>query len=1004
MVGLKEKPERPSRKTKSEKKGKEPPKIEQVIFGENGYTGIIRTVLPLGPRYFDGMGKYTWKGGAVTYDGPFVRSTIQGIGKFSWDNGNVLYEGSVQRGQRHGYGVLIAKGVDARAPAAKDEEQETRVDVRAPAAKDEEQETKYEGQWQLGLRHGQGKLSYPSGSFYEGEWESDRKHGAGTQNWAGPNGCVYTGQWTLGHMSGHGSMVWRRNDEPCEEYIGQFANSKARGEGKHTWLSLPPKFPASYSVKATHAPQQMNNKYEGQWDDGLRHGEGTFYYANGSSYKGQWSENKKHGHGVYTYDDGSIFDGEFHLDRMIFRTVDDDVSEPKSTGVTSKTTTRGPPETKKALNIGGEDNPVRQCIDIDDLHCFARDVEGVRDAYNMLLRYLGELRHMYARYRSIMKSKDDDPFTMSMAQLWLLCRDCDLVSPSCPLARVNRYFLGGPRHEINPVKMTFTSRESRLHDYISIDDEDEDIEDIKQRRPHTREDVVHDDDKNEDDDDNDNEEEDDAELGANDNDDDSSPQPRQQSGGAGTAPDDGGGLSLPSGDNEIKSLYCRAEDAEDMQFTHAPHKYLLFRHFLEGIVRLALARYTHEECLETMMERVLKDHILSNLNRFCVSEEIFAFLVDEAILEVFKRHHAVLWSIYKRFACGTGLWGPDTGLQRGANFNGPSHRSHINGRMDYTIRIKSVLQLLTELQFIRPEALTVNPGQVFQSELFETPEDMIAGLAGLLAGDDDAKQIVSVGLLGSEAMNAAMDGFGGGPGGLDSLVDGTKVPIPTPLQIVDPGKKADILPEKIACSEADVVYADFRVTVMEVLKIFSDTLSPWSLDKIRGVLTEKDDVTQCFSLTEYSDSEVIFAEFQRFLLVMSDKVEACEKCGEKLKSLTSAQRLDGFLTYVFLPALTKGSYPGPKIDPKEPSEPDQVVASGDDAASSKAAEGAAESAEPAADVADAKAGEEQQDAPAEDEKTPEEPVPPSLWYEPRTVHEPYIRQIPTHYDAEVEAW
>lgn len=41
--------------------------------------------------------------------------------------------------------------------------------------------------------------------------------------------------------------------------------------------------------------------YDGKKCLGFRHGEGTYFYANGDRYKGEWKWNKKHGHGVYTY-------------------------------------------------------------------------------------------------------------------------------------------------------------------------------------------------------------------------------------------------------------------------------------------------------------------------------------------------------------------------------------------------------------------------------------------------------------------------------------------------------------------------------------------------------------------------------------------------------------------------------------------------------------------------------------------------------------------------------
>jgi hypothetical protein len=50
---------------------------------------------------------------------------------------------------------------------------------------------------------------------------------------------------------------------------------------------------------------------------GLRHGAGTFYYADGSRYCGQWEENVKCGYGVHTHPDGGVSEGIFKLDRLV---------------------------------------------------------------------------------------------------------------------------------------------------------------------------------------------------------------------------------------------------------------------------------------------------------------------------------------------------------------------------------------------------------------------------------------------------------------------------------------------------------------------------------------------------------------------------------------------------------------------------------------------------------------------------------------------------------------
>ena len=47
------------------------------------------------------------------------------------------------------------------------------------------------------------------------------------------------------------------------------------------------------SVQATGA------KYEGEYQNDLKHGRGKYTYPNGDIYDGEWSEGKRHGKGLY---------------------------------------------------------------------------------------------------------------------------------------------------------------------------------------------------------------------------------------------------------------------------------------------------------------------------------------------------------------------------------------------------------------------------------------------------------------------------------------------------------------------------------------------------------------------------------------------------------------------------------------------------------------------------------------------------------------------------------
>ena len=69
--------------------------------------------------------------------------------------------------------------------------------------------------------------------------------------------------------------------------------------------------------------------------------------------KGYWEDNlKQDENGRMTFEDGKIYRGSFVKDQMV------DYTPQSPTGGT--------------LNIGGEGNPVRQCIEIGDLAMFIK--------------------------------------------------------------------------------------------------------------------------------------------------------------------------------------------------------------------------------------------------------------------------------------------------------------------------------------------------------------------------------------------------------------------------------------------------------------------------------------------------------------------------------------------------------------------------------------------------------------------------------------------------------
>ena len=71
----------------------------------------------------------------------------------------------------------------------------------------------------------------------------------------------------------------------------------------------------AWKKKGYHGPVICNYadgaEYQGEWQDGKRHGTGTYISPTGTRYEGEWENDEASGHGVCHYADGMKYDGQF---------------------------------------------------------------------------------------------------------------------------------------------------------------------------------------------------------------------------------------------------------------------------------------------------------------------------------------------------------------------------------------------------------------------------------------------------------------------------------------------------------------------------------------------------------------------------------------------------------------------------------------------------------------------------------------------------------------------
>ncbi|MDR2425518.1 MAG: hypothetical protein LBD59_12520 [Prevotellaceae bacterium] len=114
------------------------------------------------------------------------------------------------------------------------------------------------------------RIDYEDGSYYIGAVKDGKRHGQGEMFYK--DGDRYEGEWKENKWHGRGSYY---NAKAKRTSIGQYDNGVNKGQFTVKWES--------------------GDRYEGTWSvgsDNFMQGEGTYFYAKGTSEKGKWVKGK----------------------------------------------------------------------------------------------------------------------------------------------------------------------------------------------------------------------------------------------------------------------------------------------------------------------------------------------------------------------------------------------------------------------------------------------------------------------------------------------------------------------------------------------------------------------------------------------------------------------------------------------------------------------------------------------------------------------------------------
>ena len=135
-----------------------------------------------------------------------------------------------------------------------------------------------------------------------------------------------------------------------DKYEGQYINGIREGHGIYYYANGE-KYDGEWSKNRKHGIGRMfyykngaeDGNYNGFWENGRRHGEGVFHYKNGDIYSGWWKHGEKEGTGTYTFkstgmklfgerEEGSIKNGKWIYPNGMFYEGQFDNNKPKGQG------------------------------------------------------------------------------------------------------------------------------------------------------------------------------------------------------------------------------------------------------------------------------------------------------------------------------------------------------------------------------------------------------------------------------------------------------------------------------------------------------------------------------------------------------------------------------------------------------------------------------------------------------------------------------------------------
>ncbi|KAL4431868.1 hypothetical protein ABPG74_012680 [Tetrahymena malaccensis] len=170
-------------------------------------------------KKMDGYGQIIIPSSKVYYCGEFEQGIVQGSGIIIHSNGDI-YEGNFKNFAADKYGEF--KGVNGEQYKG-----QWQNDQKHGRGVYQDQLYKYEGDFERGIKQGQGTLEFYDVFKYKGSFQNNMFEGNGELEYLDGSKRKYIGEFNQNKKSGNGHFIW-----PLCEYKGQYQDDQRNGMGE----------------------------------------------------------------------------------------------------------------------------------------------------------------------------------------------------------------------------------------------------------------------------------------------------------------------------------------------------------------------------------------------------------------------------------------------------------------------------------------------------------------------------------------------------------------------------------------------------------------------------------------------------------------------------------------------------------------------------------------------------------------------------------------------------